>query len=90
MTSLPTIGFIGLGEMGGPMARNLIQAGYAIVGYDLTAERLAADDEIGASTLSGRRCQPLRCNRHKPAELKQLRRRGRKRRSYPLSDPARS
>ena len=36
------IGFIGLGEMGGPMACNLMSAGYAVVGFDLDAERLTA------------------------------------------------
>ena len=32
-----TIGFIGLGAMGTPMARNLVQAGFAVKGFDLTA-----------------------------------------------------
>ena len=32
-----TIGFIGLGAMGTPMARNLVQAGFAVTGFDLTA-----------------------------------------------------
>jgi len=41
MTNLPTIGFIGLGEMGGPMACNLIRAGYRVIGLDLDAERQA-------------------------------------------------
>jgi len=31
------IGFIGLGNMGGPMARNLAAAGHAVTGFDLTA-----------------------------------------------------
>ena len=30
------IGFIGLGIMGKPMARNLIKAGYSLVVYDKT------------------------------------------------------
>ena len=30
-----TIGFIGLGIMGGPMAANLLKAGYPVVGYDV-------------------------------------------------------
>jgi len=30
-----TIGFIGLGNMGGPMASNLVKAGYAVRGFDL-------------------------------------------------------
>ena len=31
------IGFIGLGNMGGPMARNLAAAGHEVAGFDLTA-----------------------------------------------------
>ncbi|WP_323042363.1 3-hydroxyisobutyrate dehydrogenase [Gemmobacter sp.] len=31
------IGFIGLGNMGGPMALNLVKAGHAVTGFDLTA-----------------------------------------------------
>ncbi|HEY5301386.1 MAG TPA: NAD(P)-binding domain-containing protein, partial [Acetobacteraceae bacterium] len=29
------IGFIGLGNMGGPMAANLVKAGHQVVGFDL-------------------------------------------------------
>ena len=32
------IGFIGLGNMGGPMAANLIAAGYSVTGFDIAAE----------------------------------------------------
>jgi 3-hydroxyisobutyrate dehydrogenase len=32
-----TIAFIGLGNMGGPMAGNLVQAGFAVRGFDLSA-----------------------------------------------------
>ncbi|MGY6536234.1 MAG: 3-hydroxyisobutyrate dehydrogenase [Pararhodobacter sp.] len=31
------IGFIGLGNMGGPMAANLVKAGHAVTGFDLSA-----------------------------------------------------
>lgn len=31
------IGFVGLGNMGGPMAQNLARAGHMVAGYDLTA-----------------------------------------------------
>jgi len=31
-----TIGFIGLGNMGGPMAGNLVKAGYTVQGFDLS------------------------------------------------------
>lgn len=32
-----TIAFIGLGNMGGPMAANLLKAGHAVIGFDLAA-----------------------------------------------------
>ena len=47
MTHLPTIGFIGLGEMGGPMALSLLRAGYGVIGFDLDADRLARVVEAG-------------------------------------------
>lgn len=34
------VGFIGLGIMGGPMARNLIRAGYTVTGFDTDRNRL--------------------------------------------------
>ena len=36
------IGFIGLGNMGGPMARNLVKAGHAVTGFDLVKANLDA------------------------------------------------
>lgn len=36
--SQPTVGFIGLGIMGGPMAANLLDAGYDVVGYNRSDE----------------------------------------------------
>ncbi len=35
-----TIGFVGLGIMGSPMAANLAAAGYRVLGYDVSAERV--------------------------------------------------
>ncbi|UYP20320.1 3-hydroxyisobutyrate dehydrogenase [Rhodococcus sp. Z13] len=34
MSALPTVAFLGLGHMGGPMAANLVRAGYTVHGYD--------------------------------------------------------
>lgn len=34
------LGFIGLGVMGGPMARNLIRAGYPVTGFDTDPKRM--------------------------------------------------
>ena len=48
-----SIGFIGLGIMGLPMARNLLKAGYPVVAYNRTsskAEELAADGATPASS----------------------------------------
>ena len=36
----PVIGFVGLGNMGSPMAKRLIMAGYQVVCYDLNPEAL--------------------------------------------------
>jgi 3-hydroxyisobutyrate dehydrogenase len=36
------IGFIGLGNMGGPMAANLVKAGHTVLGFDLSAAMLEA------------------------------------------------
>ncbi len=35
------IGFIGLGNMGGPMARNLASAGHAVIGFDVAGVQIA-------------------------------------------------
>ena len=44
------IAFIGLGNMGGPMARNLVAAGHQVVGVDLSAQALKAHQEAGGAT----------------------------------------
>lgn len=35
------IGFVGLGLMGGGMARNLIESGFRVIGYDLDSDKIA-------------------------------------------------
>jgi 3-hydroxyisobutyrate dehydrogenase len=35
---MTTVGFIGLGHMGGPMAANLVKAGHAVKGFDLVSD----------------------------------------------------
>src|SRR5262245_25037261 len=52
---MATIGFIGLGNMGLPMAQNLVKAGHAVAGYDLSefaAERLAAGGGTPAQSIA--------------------------------------
>jgi len=39
---MATIGFIGLGNMGGPMAANLVKAGHRVSGFDIAPGRAAA------------------------------------------------
>ena len=44
---MATIGFIGLGNMGGPMAANLLKAQHRVTGYDVVAKALAALTDSG-------------------------------------------
>src|SRR5262252_1483783 len=49
------IGFIGLGNMGLPMAQNLIKAGHAVTGFDISefsTDRLAADGATAARSVA--------------------------------------
>lgn len=46
---MPKVGFIGLGDMGGPMATHIVEAGYEVTAYDLVEERTAAVAEAGAT-----------------------------------------
>ena len=48
------IGFIGLGNMGAPMARNLVAAGHAVSGFDLVAP---CPDGV---TLDFQKCEDMR------------------------------
>ena len=40
------IGFIGLGNMGAPMARNLAKAGHEVTGFDVNFEQASALRDI--------------------------------------------
>ncbi|MDN5856768.1 MAG: 2-hydroxy-3-oxopropionate reductase [Actinomycetia bacterium] len=44
---MTTVAFIGLGIMGGPMAANLVKAGFEVVGYNLSPERVQALVDVG-------------------------------------------
>ncbi|WP_370738522.1 NAD(P)-dependent oxidoreductase [Pseudoruegeria aquimaris] len=46
---MKTAGVIGLGDMGSGLAKNLIAAGFATTGYDLSAARCAALAEMGGA-----------------------------------------
>jgi 3-hydroxyisobutyrate dehydrogenase-like beta-hydroxyacid dehydrogenase len=47
LTISSPLGFIGLGAMGGRMARNLLKAGYSVTGYDIRPEAVAAHIDAG-------------------------------------------
>jgi 3-hydroxyisobutyrate dehydrogenase len=49
---MATIGFIGLGNMGGPMARNLAKAGHRVQGYDVVPAAVARAAEGGVEAAS--------------------------------------
>lgn len=46
---MATIGFIGLGNMGGPMAANLVKAGHKVTGFDLQEAALAQAEGAGVA-----------------------------------------
>jgi 3-hydroxyisobutyrate dehydrogenase len=50
---MATIGFIGLGNMGGPMAGNLLKAQHRVSGYDIAAPAVAALAGNGGHAVSG-------------------------------------
>jgi 3-hydroxyisobutyrate dehydrogenase len=49
---MPTIGFIGLGNMGAPMAANLVKSGERILGFDLVASSRQASAHDGVQIVA--------------------------------------
>jgi 3-hydroxyisobutyrate dehydrogenase len=49
---MATIGFIGLGNMGAPMAANLVKAGHGVTGYDLNPAALQALTAAGGKAVA--------------------------------------
>jgi 3-hydroxyisobutyrate dehydrogenase len=49
---MATVGFIGLGNMGGPMAANLVKAGHTVNGFDLNPVALEALAKAGGTVAS--------------------------------------
>ena len=47
---MTTIAFVGLGNMGGPMAANLVKAGHVVRGFDLSEASLAAAAQAGVTS----------------------------------------
>ena len=48
MASKTPVGFIGLGNMGNPMAKNLIKHGYPVIAYDVFPEACKEFQDLGA------------------------------------------
>jgi 3-hydroxyisobutyrate dehydrogenase-like beta-hydroxyacid dehydrogenase len=46
----PAIGFLGLGMMGGQMARRLVSRGYSVTGFDLDGARMREASQAGVKT----------------------------------------
>ncbi len=46
---MSTIGFIGLGNMGGPMVSNLIEAGHSVAAFDIVPDAVARAVAAGAT-----------------------------------------
>ena len=59
---MKSIGVIGLGDMGIGIARNLLGAGFPVVGFDLREERLAMLEESGGARASSAADLGARCD----------------------------
>ena len=46
MNITETVGMVGLGNMGHPIALNLIEAGYRVVGYEIDVNRWKPTDRL--------------------------------------------
>jgi 3-hydroxyisobutyrate dehydrogenase len=49
MTAFPRIGFVGLGNMGGPMCQRLAKAGYPVTAFDISSAALERAVAVGAT-----------------------------------------
>jgi 3-hydroxyisobutyrate dehydrogenase len=54
------VGFIGLGNMGSPMAGHLVRAGFEVTGYDLREEAVAAFARDGGGNVAGTAAEAAR------------------------------
>ncbi len=52
MSDAPILGFVGLGLMGAGFINRLITTGYAVIGFDVVAQKCAAAKEAGAEIAS--------------------------------------
>lgn len=56
MASKTPVGFIGLGNMGNPMAKNLLKHGYPIIATDVFPESCKEVQELGAQVGHFKHC----------------------------------
>ena len=56
------VGFIGLGAMGKPMARNLLAAGFSLAVYDIAPQAVAELADAGAFTAASPAELAARCD----------------------------
>jgi len=73
----PSIGFIGLGNMGNPMAANLLKAGYRVSVFDLESSKTVNLVSLGASlaesiTQLGQQSQVVICSLPGPTQVKEV------------------
>lgn len=61
-TTSEVIGFVGLGNMGGPMCRRLLAAGFTVVVYDLSADAMRIAVDAGAATAANATEVAARCD----------------------------
>ena len=77
VTPKPSIGFIGVGNMGNPMAANLIKAGYSISVFDRDVHKAKNLVALGASLAPsivelGKHSQVVICSLPGPAQVKEV------------------
>ena len=77
VTPKPSIGFIGVGNMGNPMAANLIKAGYPISVFDRDAHKAKNLVALGANLAPsivelGKHSQVVICSLPGPAQVKEV------------------
>jgi 2-hydroxy-3-oxopropionate reductase len=53
------IAFIGLGHMGGPMARNLLKAGHSLIVFDVIRHNVDALTAVGAAAAASAKLAAL-------------------------------
>lgn len=51
MASKTQVGFVGLGNMGNPMAKNLLKHGYPVIATDVFPESCKEVQELGAQVV---------------------------------------